>query len=64
VELLVGDQPSQEIFAEVAEQAATASEPGSDVHASAGYRRHLVRVLTRRALGKALERARGDDDGA
>jgi aerobic carbon-monoxide dehydrogenase medium subunit len=63
-ELLVGEQPSEELFAEVAEQAARASEPGSDVHASAGYRRHLVGVLTRRALGKALEGARGDDDGA
>jgi carbon-monoxide dehydrogenase medium subunit len=64
VELLVGEQPSEELFAEAAEQAATASEPGSDVHASAGYRQHLVRVLTRWALGKALERARGDEDGA
>ena len=64
VELLVGEQPSEELFAEAAEHAATASEPGSDVHASAGYRRHLVRVLTRWALGKALERARGDEDGA
>jgi len=64
VELLVGEEPSEELFAEAAEQAATASEPGSDVHATAGYRRHLVRVLTRWALGKALERARGDEDGA
>ena len=64
VKLLVGEQPSEELFAEVAEQAAAASEPGSDAHASAGYRRHLVRVLTRWALGKALEEARGDEDGA
>jgi CO/xanthine dehydrogenase FAD-binding subunit len=63
-ELLVGEQPSEDLFAEVAEHAAKASEPGSDVHASAGYRRHLVRVLTRWALGKALKRARGDRDGA
>ncbi len=63
-ELLVGEQPNEESFAAAAEQAATDSEPGSDVHASAEYRRHLVRVLTRRALEKALQRAEGDGDGA
>jgi CO/xanthine dehydrogenase FAD-binding subunit len=63
-ELLVGEQPSEDSFAEVAEHAAKASEPGTDVHASAGYRRHLLGLLTRRALGKALERARGDEGGA
>jgi aerobic carbon-monoxide dehydrogenase medium subunit len=64
VELLVGEQPSEKLFAEVAEHAAKASEPGTDVHGSAGYRRHLVRVLTRWALEKALKRARGDEDRA
>ena len=63
-DLLVGEQPSEDSFAEVAEHAAKTSEPGTDVHASAGYRRHLLGLLTRRALGKALERARGDEDGA
>ena len=63
-ELLVGEQPSGDLFAEVAEHAAKASEPSTDVHASAAYRRHLVGVLTRWALGKALERARGDENGA
>jgi CO/xanthine dehydrogenase FAD-binding subunit len=63
-ELLVGEQPSEDSIAEVAEHAAKASEPGTDVHASAGYRRHLLGLLTRRALGKALKRARGDEDGA
>jgi carbon-monoxide dehydrogenase medium subunit len=63
-ELLVGEQPSEDLFAEVAGLAAKASEPGSDVHASGGYRRHLVGVLTRWALGKALKRAREDKNGA
>jgi carbon-monoxide dehydrogenase medium subunit len=64
-ELLVGEQPSDGLFAEAAEHAARASEPGSDVHASSGYRRHLVGVLTRWALAKALERAsREDRNGA
>jgi CO/xanthine dehydrogenase FAD-binding subunit len=62
-ELLVGEQPNEESFAAAAEHAATDSEPGADIHASAEYRRHLVRVLTRRALKKALQRAGGDGDG-
>lgn len=61
---LVGEQPTEELFATAAERAAESSDPGSDVHASAAYRRHLVRVLTRRALRKALERAKGEGDGA
>lgn len=56
--LLIGQEPTGEAFASVAERAASQSEPGSDIHASAGYRRHLVGALTRRALGRALERAR------
>lgn len=38
---------------EVAHQAAARSEPGSDTHADAGYRRHLAAVLLRRALLQA-----------
>ncbi len=63
-ELLAGEQPDGESFDAAAEKAAELSEPGSDVHASAAYRRHLIRVLSRRALGKALERARGEGDGS
>lgn len=63
-ELLAGARPTEELFAEVAEKASGESEPGGDVHATAGYRKHLVRVLTRRALGKALERAGGESDAA
>jgi aerobic carbon-monoxide dehydrogenase medium subunit len=36
--------------AEAAELAADGTEPGEDVHANRDYRRHLARVLTRRAL--------------
>lgn len=59
---LVGEEPSEELFAAVAEQAAAEGEPGSDIHASAAYRQHLVKVLTRQALGRALVRAKGEDD--
>ncbi len=63
-ELLVDERPTKDSFAVAAEQAATESEPGSDVHATARYRRHLVRVLTRRALERALQQAKGEDNGA
>ena len=39
--------------------AVDAARPISDQRGSAEFRRHLVRVLTRRTLAIALERARG-----
>jgi aerobic carbon-monoxide dehydrogenase medium subunit len=44
---------------DAASHAAELVNPGADLHASAEYRRHLTRVLTRRALKLAVERARG-----
>jgi CO/xanthine dehydrogenase FAD-binding subunit len=44
---------------DAASNAAELVDPGADLHASAEYRRHLTRVLTRRALKRAVERARG-----
>lgn len=57
--LLVGQAPAQrEAIRAAAETAARADvDPGSDIHASAAYRRHLVEVLTRHALEQAFERA-------
>ena len=40
-----------------ADAAVAEARPASDVHASADYRRQLVRVLTERALARAFERA-------
>ena len=42
-----------------AARAADLVDPDSDVHASADYRRHLTRVLTSRALKRAVERTKG-----
>jgi len=42
-----------------AARAAELVQPDSDVHASAEYRRHLTRVLTGRALRRALTVVRG-----
>jgi CO/xanthine dehydrogenase FAD-binding subunit len=43
--------------AAAAARAAELVQPDSDIHASADYRRNLARVLTGRALRKAIGRA-------
>lgn len=55
----VGTDGSDESLDEIAAMIAAHVEPFSDVRASAAYRRHLVAVLTRRALAGAIARARG-----
>jgi len=56
--LLVGQSPTKEAIRATAETAASSDvDPGSDIHASADYRRHLVNVLTRQALTEAFNRA-------
>lgn len=52
--LLAGEQPGEGLLAVAAEAAAAESDPRTDVHASAAYRRRLVRVLVERALRKAV----------
>ncbi|MDJ0755247.1 MAG: xanthine dehydrogenase family protein subunit M [Ardenticatenaceae bacterium] len=55
---LNGQAPSEEAFRAAADAAANAADPGSDYHASADYRRDLIRSLTQRALSKAHGRGR------
>jgi CO/xanthine dehydrogenase FAD-binding subunit len=56
--LLNGQELTAEAIEAAAETAATADvEPAKDIHASVEYRRHLVKVLTRRTLIQAAERA-------
>jgi CO/xanthine dehydrogenase FAD-binding subunit len=52
-----GRQPVPTLWDELATHAADSCEPPSDSHASARYRRRLVRVLGRRALDLAARRA-------
>ncbi|MBN2391725.1 MAG: xanthine dehydrogenase family protein subunit M [Anaerolineae bacterium] len=57
---LVGKAPTEETFAEAAAIAQKTTRPISDVRGTAAQRRHLVGVLTRRALQGALQRAKGE----
>lgn len=50
---LAGQPPSRAALDAAADAAASAVDPSGDLHGSANYRRHLVRVLTRRALADA-----------
>jgi carbon-monoxide dehydrogenase medium subunit len=57
-EFLAGNEPGEESFDEAGRLAAEASRPISDHRGSEAQRRHLARVLTRRCLAVALDRAR------
>ncbi|MFQ5921746.1 MAG: FAD binding domain-containing protein [Anaerolineales bacterium] len=58
--LLRGQGTEEATFASAAELAASASDPADDPYGSAGYKRHLVRVLTTQALVQAAVRATGE----
>jgi carbon-monoxide dehydrogenase medium subunit len=52
-QLLVGEQPSLDLFTAAGEAAARAAEPRSDVRGTAEWKRNVVAVFTRRALTEA-----------
>lgn len=58
-EALVGQAPSDELFAEAAAVAAAACEPQSDVRGSADWKRQVVRTYVRRGLAAAADQANG-----
>jgi aerobic carbon-monoxide dehydrogenase medium subunit len=58
-EQLRGQAPDEATIAAAAEHATDGLEVMGDIHASPEYRSHLASVYTRRALMRALERARG-----
>lgn len=55
---LVGTKGEPEVLARVAAASVEGLEIQGDIHAPAPYRRHLAQVIIRRALAKALERAK------
>jgi carbon-monoxide dehydrogenase medium subunit len=55
---LKGKAPDEATIKRAAELAAEAAEPSADLRGSVEYKKDLVRVLTARALRRALERAR------
>jgi carbon-monoxide dehydrogenase medium subunit len=57
-EILERDGLGDAAIAAAARRASELVDPDSDLHASADYRRHLVGVLTERALRRARETAR------
>ncbi|MCB0061659.1 MAG: xanthine dehydrogenase family protein subunit M [Caldilineaceae bacterium] len=57
---LVGKSVNEDAVAEAAKIAQAAAKPISDMRGTAEYRKHLVGVLTRRTLQKAIERAKAN----
>ena len=55
--LLTGERPAAELWRAAGAEAARAIEPGSDIHATADYRRDVAAVLVQRALVNAAELA-------
>ena len=56
---LKGKKPDAATIKQAAELAAAAAQPSDDLRGSAEYKKDLVRVLTARALRRAVERAEG-----
>jgi len=54
---LVGKTPDDKTIAEAAKMAAAKSQPSADRRGSVEYKKEMARVLTARALKKAVERA-------
>ncbi len=57
-EILAGREPTDDVIAAAGAAAARAARPISDVRASADYRREQCDLMTRRAIRRALDRAR------
>ena len=53
-ELLVGEQPSEQIFEAAGKLAAEGAKPQADLHGDVDYHRRLVGVIVKRSLQRAL----------
>ena len=56
---VVGHEPSPEVLAAAGREAAEECQPSPDLRGSVEYKRDLTRVLTQRAITKAVARATG-----
>jgi aerobic carbon-monoxide dehydrogenase medium subunit len=56
-EVLKGKELTDNLILEAAKTAAAETDPVSDTHASAEYRKELVKVIVKRAIKKAFEKA-------
>ena len=59
-EMMIGEEPSEELFAEAGAIAARTCDPESNVRGPAEYKRAVVAEYTKRAFGQALATARGE----
>lgn len=59
-QILVGQKPSPDLFAQAGEAAAEACSPTSDVRGPAEYKKAVVREYVKRGLTKSLAKARGE----
>ena len=59
--VLLGERPSEDLFAEAADLARAASSPIEDQRGPVDYKRHLAGVLTQRALRGAAARSLGQE---
>ena len=57
-DLLVGERPSAELFAEAARRATAGLDPPADLHGSSEYRKKVAATLVRRGLRAAAGNAR------
>jgi carbon-monoxide dehydrogenase medium subunit len=55
--VLLGHEPSAELFAEAARQAAEPLDPPADLHGSSDYRKKVAAALVRRGLRAAADNA-------
>ncbi len=58
MKLLIGQSPSEDLFHAAADMVVKEIDPGSDIHATAEFRRHLAMTLVYHTLKEAFDRAK------
>jgi carbon-monoxide dehydrogenase medium subunit len=58
-EVLVGSDLSEEVIKQAAQFASEDCNPSDDLRGDEDYKRHLVKIITKRMIRKAIERAKG-----